>query len=405
MNLLERVQHLCKLNSINPSRLEQELGLGKGTLFKWSNSYPNSEMLLKVADYFDVSLDFLMDRHTNDTAVLSEDISTFSADQKMDTTLPDLSDGAYVGILDQIKALCKSHNTSIGKLEKELGFGNGTIYKWETSSPNTTNVCAVADYFDVSVDFLLDHQTNDTTVLSEYLPVSRSAQDMNIDPDDSKIASDGVDMGIVNRIKALCKSRNTTITELERDLSFGKSTISKWKDSFPSSDKLITVANYFDVSVDFLLGRHINDSAVLSEDIPIFIADQKLVITQTELKTTSEGAYVGIVEQIKALCKSNKTSITKLEKELGFGNGTIYKWETASPSTSNVCAVADYFDVSVDFLLGRITNDAVFLGEYLPVFKAAQELNIDPDDLKIALDFINQIKQNTIPSTKRTASA
>lgn len=62
MNLLERVQYLCKLNNTNPSRLEQELGFGKGTLYKWSNRYPNSEMLLKVANYFGVSVDYLMGR-------------------------------------------------------------------------------------------------------------------------------------------------------------------------------------------------------------------------------------------------------------------------------------------------------------------------------------------------------
>ena len=33
-----------------------------------------------------------------------------------------------------------------------------------------------------------------------------------------------------------------------------------------------------------------------------------------------------IVERIRALCKVNNTSITKIEVELGYANGTIGKW-------------------------------------------------------------------------------
>lgn len=58
-----------------------------------------------------------------------------------------------------------------------------------------------------------------------------------------------------------------------------------------------------------------------------------------------------ILERIKTLCKARNVSIYTLEKELGFGKGTIGRWKSASPTVDNVKAVAEYFDVSVDWLI------------------------------------------------------
>ena len=46
-------------------------------------------------------------------------------------------------------------------------------------------------------------------------------------------------------------------------------------------------------------------------------------------------------------------SVAELERTLGFGNGSISKWNKQSPSVDKLNKVADYFDVSVDYLLGR----------------------------------------------------
>lgn len=58
-----------------------------------------------------------------------------------------------------------------------------------------------------------------------------------------------------------------------------------------------------------------------------------------------------LLEKIKKLCEKNGTNIANLEKELGFGSGTIRKWNVVSPSVLNLKKVADYFHVSVDELL------------------------------------------------------
>lgn len=56
---------------------------------------------------------------------------------------------------------------------------------------------------------------------------------------------------------------------------------------------------------------------------------------------------------INDLCKSKGISIRKLESEIGIAQATITDWDKHRPSVDKVAAVADYFGVSVDYLMGR----------------------------------------------------
>jgi transcriptional regulator with XRE-family HTH domain len=55
--------------------------------------------------------------------------------------------------------------------------------------------------------------------------------------------------------KTLCDNKNITIAKLERDLNFSEGSISKWKITTPSANKILAVAEYFNVSVDYMVGR------------------------------------------------------------------------------------------------------------------------------------------------------
>lgn len=59
-----------------------------------------------------------------------------------------------------------------------------------------------------------------------------------------------------------------------------------------------------------------------------------------------------MVDLIKDLCSKNKITIKSLEKELKFGNGTIRRWDDKKPSYDRIAKVAEYFGVTVDYLLG-----------------------------------------------------
>lgn len=63
-----------------------------------------------------------------------------------------------------------------------------------------------------------------------------------------------------------------------------------------------------------------------------------------------------MLDKIKALCKEKKTSISKLEKQLGFGNGVIGRWDKSVPSYERLAAVANALDVPVSYLTGEIDD-------------------------------------------------
>lgn len=62
-------------------------------------------------------------------------------------------------------------------------------------------------------------------------------------------------MDLVLRIKQLVYQKGITISELERRINLSNGQIRKWSHQTPGIDKVQKVADYFNVSVDYLLGR------------------------------------------------------------------------------------------------------------------------------------------------------
>ena len=60
-----------------------------------------------------------------------------------------------------------------------------------------------------------------------------------------------------------------------------------------------------------------------------------------------------MVDTIKRLCKEKKTTIAAIERACGFGNGSIRKWDSASPAYERIKAVADFLEVPVSELTGE----------------------------------------------------
>ena len=56
---------------------------------------------------------------------------------------------------ERIEKLRNEAGLSQGKLEKELGFSNGSISKWKNSNPTYKRLQKVADYFHVSIEYLV----------------------------------------------------------------------------------------------------------------------------------------------------------------------------------------------------------------------------------------------------------
>ncbi|MDD6384655.1 MAG: helix-turn-helix transcriptional regulator [Streptococcus hyointestinalis] len=61
-------------------------------------------------------------------------------------------------------------------------------------------------------------------------------------------------------------------------------------------------------------------------------------------------------EKIKELTKKQGISLNDLEERLGLGKNTLYGLKRNQPSAERLQQIADYFNVSTDYLLGRTDN-------------------------------------------------
>lgn len=81
-------------------------------------------------------------------------------------------------------------------------------------------------------------------------------------------------------------------------------------------------------------------------------------------------------EKIKELADKRGISLTKLEEDLGYSRNTLYKLKSQKPNAERISEIADYFNVSTDYLLGRTDNPAI----------AGNSLVNEPDDIDKIID-------------------
>lgn len=58
-----------------------------------------------------------------------------------------------------------------------------------------------------------------------------------------------------------------------------------------------------------------------------------------------------MVDRISALIKQNGLSLNAVEKQLGFGNGAIKRFDTNSPSIDKLISLANFLNTSIDYLV------------------------------------------------------
>lgn len=92
----QRFYDLCIQKGTKPNPLAKELGISSGILSKWKNegTTPNGESLLKIANYFNVSTDYLLG--------LTDEAEKKTADITADSPDPDTQKAvAYLNYIAQ----------------------------------------------------------------------------------------------------------------------------------------------------------------------------------------------------------------------------------------------------------------------------------------------------------------
>ena len=90
-------------------------------------------------------------------------------------------------------------------------------------------------------------------------------------------------------------------------------------------------------------------------------------------------------ERFYNLCEWKKIKPLQVVKELNIAAGSITKWKNgAIPGGANLCLIADYFEVSIDYLLGR--TDHPFETELLS--NVVTLLNQEQGELKLKIFYM-----------------
>jgi len=108
------------------------------------------------------------------------------------------------------------------------------------------------------------------------------------------------------------------------------------------------------------------------------------------------------IENIKMLCRQRGITIAELERNLGFGNGSISYWAKSSPPYNRLQMVAEYLGVSVQKLAGEEeppTNGDELI-EILEACKDRSDLrglfklakNSTPEDVRKAMAIFEALK-------------
>ncbi len=99
-------------------------------------------------------------------------------------------------------------------------------------------------------------------------------------------------------------------------------------------------------------------------------------------------------DRVKALCRQKGVALTKVEEDLGFAKGYLSKLGNTTPSGAKLQSIADYFGVSVEYLMtGQEPNAPYYLND--DARELAEFLFRNPE-YKVLFDATRKVKKEDI---------
>ena len=104
-------------------------------------------------------------------------------------------------------------------------------------------------------------------------------------------------------------------------------------------------------------------------------------------------------ENLKNLRKIKGITQTQFATEFNISSGTIAMWETGKrmPDSETLKRIAQYFNVSIDYLLDNEKSSSEETEKlddvYFSLAKELQDGEIDPDDVRLAIETIKNLKK------------
>lgn len=136
-------------------------------------------------------------------------------------------------------------------------------------------------------------------------------------------------------LATLMSEGNINAPALAKMLKTDRTNITRYLrgERLPLFKGFVAVIEYFNVSADLLLGR------------------TEYAESQTFLPVQPFGT------RLRKIMQETNTTQYRMEKDLRVSGATMYNWliNKSLPTVENLYKLADYMEVSVDYLLGRIS--------------------------------------------------
>lgn len=98
--------------------------------------------------------------------------------------------------------------------------------------------------------------------------------------------------------------------------------------------------------------------------------------------------------RVKQLAKRNDIPIKMLQEELEIGKTSLSKWNkgTKIPRIDKFIKLADYFNVSVDYLLCRTNQEEMYVSNYSPatyrIIRELESMTLEDKDIEVIAGFL-----------------
>ena len=203
------------------------------------------------------------------------------------------------------------------------------------------------------------------------------------------------------RLRTLRKRRGWTQSDLAKQCSVSPQVISNWERQYstPDANAVARLADIFDVSVDYLMGREDDDSPVRIDK-----AHASDEISLGQVYPESRGFFP---HRLRTIRSQRGISTLDLATALGVSTKTIDDWETqrAEPTLQNILSLTLYFGVSIDFMVGKTDDPNPEMKftrlDRLPEDENYVTLHIEPNDHSDSAEFLRALV-DADPSELRT---
>jgi transcriptional regulator with XRE-family HTH domain len=201
------------------------------------------------------------------------------------------------------------------------------------------------------------------------------------------------------RLKHLRYERNITQFELGKALGISKVAVSSYEtnsvcNKLPSLQTLIKLANYFDVSSDYLLGLTDNDSPLsecviqlpLSTNAEQYSVIKKIsaIIEAADLPCSDSGLD-RLPHKIKMLRLKSGVPQEQLAAALSFQPSSVSAYESGIhlPRVDTIVLIAEFFGVSTDYLLGLSDSPHPLHDKNEPPYSLKLRHNVSSEQVKL----------------------